>query len=53
MEEVGTEEVRGAQTTHYRADIDLDKATPEDPQARRAFEKATENLRAEEIPTGV
>ena len=53
VEEVGTEEVRGAPTTHYRAEVDLDKAAPEDPQARRAFEKATESLRAEKIPTEV
>ena len=53
VEEVGTEEVRGAPTTHYRAEVDLDKSAPEDPEARRAFEKATEALRTEKIPTEV
>ena len=53
VKEVGTEEVRGAPTTHYRAEVELDKSAPEDPQARRAFEKATENLRAGKVPTEV
>ena len=53
VEKLGTEEVRGAPTTHYRADVDLDKAAPKDPEARRAFERMTEDLRAEKIPTEV
>ena len=53
VEELGTEEVRGAPTTRYRAEIDLDKAAPQEPEARRTYEKMTEGLRAEEIPTEV
>lgn len=53
VEKLGTEKVRDTPTTHYRADVDLDEAAPEDPQARRAFEKATEGLRSKTIPTEV
>ena len=45
VEEVGTEELRGAQTTHYKATIDLNKALEEAPKdaqeyLRQQFETA-------------
>lgn len=36
VEEVGTEEVRGVETTHYKADLELRKAVDHVPAARRA-----------------
>ena len=53
VEELGTEEIRGVATTHYRADVDLDKAAPENPEARRAYEEMMASMRTQEIPTEV
>ena len=47
VEEVGTEEVRGVETTHYRATIDLDAVLQQVPDAQRAeVEAALEQLSA-------
>lgn len=47
VEEVGTEEVRGVETTHYRATIDLDVVLQQVPDAQRAeVEAALEQLSA-------
>ena len=37
---VGTEDVRGTQTTHYRAVVDLDKAAEQSPTAREQIKSA-------------
>jgi hypothetical protein len=46
VDEVGTEELRGVRTTHFRADVDLRKAIEEsgDVTDREAFERFAEQL---------
>ena len=53
VEEVGKEEVRDVPTTRYRAIVDLEKAVPDDPQAREAYEKMVEQTGQTRIPVHV
>jgi hypothetical protein len=53
VEELGREEVRGVPTTHYRAAIDLERAAPRDPEARKTYEESLKGIGADEIPTEV
>ena len=46
IEEVGTEDVRGAETKHYRAKVDLDKVAEQAPQkVRKAFRTSIQSLK--------
>ena len=54
VEEVGTEEIRGVSTTHYRANVDMDKAIAEAPKkARRAMKQQFESLGTSSFPVDV
>lgn len=54
FEEVGQEDVRGVETTHYRGTIDLRKAAEQVPEeARESFERATELLGTNKLPFDV
>ncbi len=54
VEEVGHEKVRGADTTHYRAEIDPEKALDEVPEAQREqAAKALEKLGGASLPVDV
>lgn len=54
FEEVGQEEVRGVETTHYRGTIDLRKAAEQLPEdARESFERATELIGTNKLPFDV
>ena len=54
VEKVGEEQVRGTQTTRYRATIDLRKAaTQEGPEAREAYDETIEMLGASKLPVEV
>ena len=54
FEEVGEEEVRGVETTHYRGTIDLHKAVEQLPQdARESFERAIDLIGTDELPLDV
>ncbi|MBW3537265.1 MAG: hypothetical protein KY395_05775 [Actinobacteria bacterium] len=54
VEEVGAEDIRGVATTHYRAEVDLDKAQAEVPEERRAdFEIFSEQLGIDTLPIDV
>lgn len=54
VEEVGTEDVRGTSTTHYRATVDLDKAVAEAPErARNSVRQLIEQLGTSEMPVEV
>jgi hypothetical protein len=53
VEKVGEEQVRGTQTTRYRATIDLKKAAQEGPEAREAYDEAIETLGASKLPVEV
>lgn len=51
FEAVGSEEVRGVETTHYRGTIDLRKAIEQVPDDQReSFERAFELLEVEKMP---
>lgn len=51
IEELGTEEVRGTDTTHYRVVVDLEKAAAELPEeARAAFEQQVGSLGVTTLP---
>jgi hypothetical protein len=50
---VGTEEVRGTQTTHYKAVLDLNKAAEESPSAREAIKSAIKVLGSSKQPADV
>jgi hypothetical protein len=51
IEELGTEEVRGAGTTRYRVVVDLDKAAAElPPDAREAYEQQVGGLGVDTMP---
>lgn len=51
VEEVGTEDVRGTSTTHYKTTIDIDKALEEVPEdSREDVEKMFDTFGAETIP---
>jgi hypothetical protein len=53
-EVVGTEDVRGVETTHYRATVDLDDAIAQVPEDQRAFiEAQLEQLGDSSIPLDV
>ena len=46
VEQVGTEDVRGVETTHYRAKVDLDKVAEQAPaNLRRTFRASIESLK--------
>lgn len=54
VEKVGTEKVRGAQTTHYRAVLDLAKeAAQQDPEVRGAHDDLVEQLGGDKLPVEV
>lgn len=54
VEKVGKEQVRGTQTTRYRATIDLKKAAAQDdPEAREAYDETIEMLGASKLPVEV
>jgi hypothetical protein len=54
VEKVGEEQVRGTQTTRYRATIDLkEAAAQEGPEAREAYEETIETLGASKLPVEV
>jgi hypothetical protein len=50
---VGTEDVRGTQTTHYRAVLDLNKAADQSPGAREAIKSAINALGSSKQPADV
>jgi hypothetical protein len=51
IEEVGTEDVRGTSTTHYKADINVDKALAEMPEeARASFKRVYADLGVQTLP---
>lgn len=52
-EEVGTEEVRGAQTTHYRLTVDLEEAAARAPEYRAVIEQGLQAGGSAEVPTEV
>lgn len=54
VEKVGTEEVRGVWTTHYRAVVDLGKeAAQQDPKIQRAYDDLIEQLGTSKLPVEV
>ena len=54
VEEVGEEEIRGVTTTHYRANVDLEKAEAEVPEERREdFATFSDQLGIETLPIEV
>jgi hypothetical protein len=54
VEELGEQSIRGVETTHYRATVDLEKAQDEVPEARRAdFAAFSERLGIEDLPIDV
>ena len=54
VEEIGTEDVRGTSTTHYKANMDLNKAIAEIPEEdREALEQQFEQLGTDTVPTEV
>jgi hypothetical protein len=54
FEEVGEEEVRGVETTHYRGTIDLHKAVEQLPEdARESFERAIDLIGTNDLPLDV
>lgn len=54
VEEVGEEDIRGVTTTHYRANVDLDKAQSEVPEERRDdFATFSEELGIDTLPIEV
>jgi hypothetical protein len=58
VEEVGSEQIRGVETTHYRGTIQLDKLADQVPaeqreQVRAAVQQLTEQTGMTEIPTDV
>jgi hypothetical protein len=63
VEEVGTEEVRGAPATHYKANTDLEKAAAQQQeedtqqqggaQARQAYDQLEQQLRTSTLPVDV
>jgi hypothetical protein len=50
---VGTEDVRGTQTTHYRAVLDLNRAAAASPSAREAIKSAVNQLGTSKQPADV
>lgn len=54
VEEVGTEDVRGTSTTHYKATIDLEKALAETPEdGREALQQQVQTLGTTTLPVDV
>jgi hypothetical protein len=58
VEKVGTESVRGVETTHYKAQVDLDKVADQaPPQLRKTFRASIQSLKrslgADTIPVDV
>jgi hypothetical protein len=51
FEEIGSEEVRGVETTHYRGTVDLHKVAEQAPEdARAAFERVIDLVGVDEMP---
>ena len=50
---VGTEDVRGSATTHYRAVVDLNKAADQSPTARDAIKSTVKLLGSSSMPVDV
>src|SRR6266536_1220417 len=54
VREVGTEQVRGIETTHYKATIDLRKAAEQQsPEAKRQVERLIAQARVRSLPADV
>jgi hypothetical protein len=54
VREVGTEQVRGTDTTHYKATIDLRKAAEQQsPEARQQLERLLEQAQVQSLPADV
>jgi hypothetical protein len=53
VEEVGTEEVRGAETTHYRLTVDLREAAERAPEYRAVIEQSLKAGSEAEVPADV
>lgn len=54
VEELGEEEVRGESTTHYRAEVDLERAAEQQgPEARRAYEQMAQQIGTSTLPVDV
>jgi hypothetical protein len=54
FKEVGEEEVRGVETTHYRGTIDLHKAVEQLPEdSRESFERAIDLIGTDDLPLDV
>ena len=53
VEEVGTEEIRGETTTHYRATMDLEKAAEQAPEAEAMIRAQIKQLGTSTIPVDV
>ena len=51
--EVGEEKVRGTDTTHYKATVDLRKAAEAEPEAKEAIDQAIEQLGTSKVPMEV
>lgn len=51
VEEVGEEEVRGVETTHYRMTVDLREVAKQTPEQKENIERAIELMGVEKIPT--
>ncbi|MGB3683334.1 MAG: hypothetical protein WA990_12735 [Rubrobacteraceae bacterium] len=54
VEKVGRERIRGAETTHYRAVMDLRKAAAQEgPEVKKAYDEMIEQMGTSEIPMEV
>lgn len=53
VDEIGEEEVRGVETTHYKLTIDLEKVARETPEQRTALREAIERSGVQRIPAEV
>lgn len=54
VDKVGTEQVRGTRTTHYRATIDLKEAAAEEgAEAQKAYDEMVEGLGTSKLPVEV
>ena len=53
VEEVGSEEVRGVETTHYIATIDLNKVAEQNPEAAESIRKAQGATGIDKVPAHV
>ena len=53
VREVGEEDVRGTETTHYRMTVDLDEVAEETPAQKKNIERVIELSGVKEVPTDV